>query len=126
MENVPLQIVCYVMPDLLLLHRHHCLKTGSKKLEKLHERALKYIYRDLSLDYRAVTDRTVSYTLADRRLQDMLIIIYKALNNRLPVYIENMFRVRINIKNLRGMNKLVLSDSLTSRQQSNHDFVEVL
>ena len=86
---------------------HHCLKTVSNKLEKLHGRVLRYICRDRSSDYRALTDR-IGYTLADRRLQDMLIIIYKALNNRLPVYIENMFKVRINIKNLRSMNKLVL------------------
>ena len=64
---------------------HHCLKTVSNKLEKLHGRVLRYICRDRSSDYRALTDRT-GYTLAGRRLQDMLIIIYKALNNRLPVY----------------------------------------
>ena len=33
-------------------------------------------------------------------IQDMLIIKSKALNNHLPVYIENMFGVRTNIKNL--------------------------
>ena len=94
--------------------QHHCPNTDSNKLKKLHEKALRYIYRDRSLDYRAVTDH-IGYNLADRRLQDMLIIIFKVLNNRLTVYIENMFRVRTNIKNLRGRNKLVLPHVNTTR-----------
>ena len=40
------------------------------------------------------------YTLADRRLQDMLIHAY--------LDIKNMFSVRTHIKNLREWNKLVL------------------
>ena len=75
---------------------------------------MRYIYRDRSSDYRAVTDR-IGYNLADRRLQDMLIIIFKVLNNRLTAYIENIFRVRTNIKNLRGRSKLVLPHVNTTR-----------
>ena len=37
-----------------------------------------------------------------------MLIIFKAFNNHLPVYVENVFKVRTNIKNLMGMNKLVL------------------
>ena len=93
---------------------HHCPKTDSNKLEKLHEKALRHIYRDRSSDYRTVSDR-IGYNLADRHLQDMLIIIFKALNNRLTLYIENMFRVRTNTKNLRGRNKIVLPHVNTTR-----------
>ena len=45
----------------------------------------------------------------------MLVIIFKVRNNRLTVYIENMFTVRTNIKNLRGRSKLVLPHVNTTR-----------
>ena len=47
-------------------------------------------------------------TLAFRRCQDMLIIVPKALTNRWPAYIKSLFKLRDNVKNLRGVNKLVL------------------
>ena len=45
-------------------------------------------------------------TLACRRCQDMLIIVLKALTNRWPAYIKSLFKLRDNVKNLRGVNKL--------------------
>ena len=38
----------------------------------------------------------------------MLLIIFKALKNNMPQYIQSLFDVRENKKNLRGKNKLVL------------------
>ena len=47
-------------------------------------------------------------TLACRRCQDMLIIVLKALTNRWPAYIKSLFKLSDNVKNPRGVNKLVL------------------
>ena len=52
----------------------------------------------------------------DRRIQNLLIIVFKTINNyppeylrdlfRVREYLRDLFRVRDNIKNLRGVNKL--------------------
>ena len=80
----------------------NCLKIDSNKLEKLNERALIYICNDLETDYEGLASSNGS-TLCDRCKIDILIIVFKALNILSPSYVTNMFKLRNNIKNLRGM-----------------------
>ena len=51
---------------------HHCLKSDSKKLDRLHERALRYLYSDESSQTSTLCDR-IGYSLVDRRIQNLLI-----------------------------------------------------
>ena len=92
----------------------NCLKADSNKLEKLNERALRYIYKDFGTDYQILAGSNGG-TLEDRRKIEILNIVFKALNNLLPSYITNMFESRENIKNLRGTNMLVLPRVNTTR-----------
>ena len=71
----------------------------------MNERALRYVYNDFSSEYDRLTNKM---TLAYRRCQDMLIIVLKALTNRWPAYIKSLFKLSDNVKNPRGVNKLVL------------------
>ena len=66
----------------------------------MNERALRYVYNDFSSEYDRLTN--------NRRCQDMLIIVLKALTNRWPAYIKSLFKLSDNVKNLRGVNKLLL------------------
>lgn len=50
----------------------------------------------------------IGYSLIFRQKRDMLLIIFKALKNNMPQYIQSFFDVRENKKNLRGKNKPVL------------------
>ena len=94
---------------------HNCMKSDSDRLDKLNERALRYIYSDRSSTYAGESTEGTSYTLADRRIQDMLILVFKAVNNLLPTYLSDLFIIRENIKNLRGTNKLVIPNVNTTR-----------
>ena len=47
-------------------------------------------------------------TSSNRRLQDIAILIFKAVNGMLPEYIRDLFVVRNYVKTLRGTNKLVV------------------
>ena len=85
------------------------------RLDKLNDRALRYIYSDRSSTYAGESTEGTSYTLADRRIQDMLILVFKAVNNLLPTYLSDLFIIRENIKNLRGTNKLVIPNVSTTR-----------
>ena len=79
----------------------------------MNERALRYVHNDFSSEYDRLTNKM---TLACRRCQDMLIIVFiKALTNRWPAYIKSLFKLRDNVKNLRGVNKLVLPKVKTTQ-----------
>ena len=55
---------------------HHCLKSDSKKLDRLHERALRYLYSDESSQTSTLCDRIV-YSLVDRRIQNLFLNIWE-------------------------------------------------
>ena len=57
---------------------HHFLKSDSKKLDRLHERALRYLNSDESSQTSTPCDR-VGYSLVDRRIQNLLIIVFKTI-----------------------------------------------
>lgn len=90
-----------------------CLKEDSDRLERLHERALRYVFNDFSNECDSLCYK-IGYSLSCRRKQDMLLIIFKALYNNMPQYIQSLFQVRENKKNLRGKNKLVLPVAKTT------------
>ena len=90
-----------------------CLKEDSDRLERLHERALSYVFNDFCNGYDSLCSK-IGYSLSCRRKQDMLLIIFKALNNSMPQYIQSLFNIRENKKNLRGNNKLVLPVAKTT------------
>ena len=74
-------------------------------------RALRYVYnKRLPLH----GDDDYGLTLSNRRLQDIAILIFKAVNGMLPKYISDLFVVRTNVKCLRGTNKLVVPGKKTS------------
>ncbi len=93
---------------------NNCLKADCEKFEKLNERALRYIYNDFSSDYIDLANRTGG-TLANRLILDTFCVVFKAMKNRLPSFIKDTFKLRDNVKNLRGTNKLVLPCVNTSR-----------
>ena len=99
--------------------RHHCLKSDSKKLERLHERALRYLNSDESSQNSSLFHGRISYSLMDRRIQNLSIIVFKAINNYPPEYLRDLFRLRDNIKNLRGVNKLQVSKPNMARYGKN-------
>ena len=63
------------------------------------------MYSDESSQTSTLCDRNGS-SLVDRRIQNLLIIVFKTINNYPPEYLRDLFRLRDNIKNLRGVNKL--------------------
>ena len=55
----------------------------------------------------------------DRRIQNLLVIVFKTINNYPPEYLRDLFRLRDNIKNLRGVNKLQVPKPNTTRYGKN-------
>ena len=99
-----LDVLCRIQN---ILSFRHCLKSDSKTLDRLHERALRYVYSEESSQTSSLFDR-IGYSLVDRRM------IFKTINNYPPEYLRDLFRLRDNIKNLRGVNKLQVPKPNTS------------
>ena len=72
-----------------------------------------------SLHKLAVFEDRIGYSLVDRRIQNLLIIVFKTINNYPPEYLRDLFRLRDNIKNLRGVNKLQVPKPNTTRYGKN-------
>ena len=64
-------------------------------------------------------DDDFGLTLFNRRLQDIAILIFKAVNGILPRYISDLFVVRNNVKCMRSTNKLSPSSLGESHKQCN-------
>ena len=79
----------------------NCLKSDSKKLDRFHERALHYLYSDKSSQTSTLCD-CIDYSFVDRRIQNLLIILFKTINNYPPEYPRDLFRLRQHQKSERG------------------------
>ena len=94
---------------------HHCGKRNTRKLEKVNERALRYVFKDKISSYEQLLKRMSSQTLQNRRIQDMLCTINNCLSNKAPPSITNLVSSRSCSYNLRGENMLALPKVNTTK-----------
>ena len=83
--------------------------TLTEKLERVNERALRFVYKDKNNSY----DRLLNWiglhsTLEGRRIQDMLITINSCFQEKAPTRIVNLLKVKYTKYNLRGTDMLSL------------------
>ena len=96
---------------------HHC---GTKKIEKVNERALRYVYKDKTSAYHELLQRIgLGTTLENRRVQDMLITINACFQGTAPTCIKEAVKMRNNKYNLRGNNMLTLPKVNTTKNGLN-------
>ena len=75
-----------------------------RKLELLNKQALRLIFDDNNNTYETLLNNLNMTTLQTRRIQDMLIMVYKALHALTPL--TSLLIPRRNTQGLRGINKL--------------------
>ena len=85
---------------------HYCSKSDTIKIEKIQERALRYVYCDFNSSYSTLRDRAEKPLLYTQRLQKIVCEVYKCINNITPSYSHKMFNIKNNSRSLR--NKYVL------------------
>ena len=76
---------------------HFCSKGNMLKLEKVNERALRFIYNDLSSSYETLLRKVQMPSLNVQRLHFILTEIYKTFNETNPLFMHDLIR-RKNIK----------------------------
>ena len=99
---------------------HFCSKTNLSKLEKIQERALRFVYRDYISKYDQLLERAKLQTLHLSRLRSMAIEIHKVVHGEAPPFVGSLFKKRKTDYNLRGSNTLEIPsfNSMTYGKQS--------
>ena len=93
----------------------NCSKSDSHKLEKLQERALRYVYNDYKSAYFTLLKTANLPTLETSRLRSLAIEIFKAINGISPPYIQDLFSLKQNKYNLRDGSRLVVPACNTTK-----------
>ena len=71
---------------------HFCGETNTKKIEKIRERALRFIYSDYSTSYESLLIKSQLPSLKVRRLRTIALESFKILNNLAPAYLNDLLR----------------------------------
>ena len=75
-----------------LLWMFHSKKL-SKRIDKLHERALRVVYKDKNLTFEELLEKDNSYNTHHRNLQHLAILMYKVKNNLVPTPVQEIFKI---------------------------------
>ena len=83
----------------------HCGKRSADIIEKLNESIHRFVFNDLINSNEKLLQEINQPSLRERRINDMLIIVFLALNNAAPIYNNNNFiyiakidQLNLNIK----------------------------
>ena len=79
-----------------------CGKKNSDKLERLQERAIRFVYNDYCSTYESLLKRANLLHLSTFRLRFLAIEVYRCMNNMNPKYLNEMFTSRDCHYNLRN------------------------
>ena len=74
----------------------------NNKINRLHERALRLVYKDINLSFSQLLDMDNSFTIHHLNLQKLATEMYKIKNNIAPCFMKFIFPIANNTYNLRN------------------------
>ena len=98
---------------------HFCSVSNTKKIEKIQERALRFVYEDYSISYEDLLSKAKLPSLHVRRIRSMAIEIFKILNNIAPPVLSDLVQKRNSKYNFRYSNILQIPQINTTRYGHN-------
>ena len=81
-----------------------CNRSMNHKINRLHERALRLIYKDDNLTFEELLCKDKSFSIHHRNLQKLAIEMYKIVHNLSPILMHTIFPQRIHPYDLRNNN----------------------
>ena len=82
--------------DLCHLTWHFCGEVNTKTIEKIQERALRFIYNDYSSNYEMLLSKSKLLYLKLRRLRTIALEAFKILNKQTPAYLHDLLTCKNN------------------------------
>lgn len=70
---------------------HNCRLSDTKKIERIQERAIKYIFRDFSSSYADLRDQYNRPLMYIHRLKKILMTVFMCIHKISPSYLHNMY-----------------------------------
>ena len=86
---------------------HFCGKISTQKIEKVQERALRFLHNDTVSSYDTLISKSSTTTMHVRRIKSIACEVFKSLNDLNPVFMKEMFQEKDTPYNLRD-NQLLL------------------
>ena len=77
-------------------------RTLNNRINRLHERALRLVYRDSTLSFEELLEMDKSFTIHHRNLQKLATEMFKVKNNLSPIFMKSVFTDTSNPYNLRN------------------------
>ena len=77
-------------------------RTLNNKINKLHERALGLVYKDINLSFQDMLDLDNSMTIHHRNIQKLAIEMYKIKNDLSPMPMKDIFKKYVNTHDIRN------------------------
>ena len=74
----------------------------NNKINRLHERALRVVYKNSDMTFQELLKRDDSFTIHDRNLQKLALEMYKVKHNLSPLPMQELFQQVKNSQNLRN------------------------
>ena len=93
-----------ILPNLTYCHLvwHFCKASDARKLERVQERALRAVYNGKNATYEELLKMGRLSSLENRRLQDILILMYKVKHSLVPEHVWKIFFQQDKHYNLRS------------------------
>ena len=98
---------------------HFCSEGNTKKIEKVQERALRFVYDDFVSTYEELLEKAKIPTLKIRRLRTMALETFKILHDLAPPSLSNLVNIKENKYNFRYSNILQIPTVRTTTYGKN-------
>ena len=92
-----------------------CNKTANNQINKIHKRCLRLVYQLEDTNFEDLLLKDNSWTIHENNIHNLLIEIYKSLNNISPVIMQDFFNLKVIPYSLRNNNLLKLPKTNTLR-----------
>ena len=88
-------------------------ETLNNKINKLHERALRIVYRNNELSFQEILDKDNSVTVHQRNLRKLAIEMFKVNHNLSPLPMRELFAEHTNTRDLKNKRSWELPNTRT-------------